>query len=209
MSLQNRVTPEGEIVAVAERGTMFGNRGGCFHRPNQTLLPRQFASRQWICCVLQYKQRRRPLMQPGLYTELFFLDEATAMAAGHRPCFECRRADAVRFAELWQATEGAGGRAAAPHMDNRLQPERLDAQGRKVVFHARFAELPDGSFVRHRGAAALVRAGGLWPWSFEGYGSGFAIAEETLMEVLTPRSIVRVLNAGFEPGVHQSAGGFQ
>ena len=209
MPLQNRVTPEGQIVAVAERGTMLGNRGGCFHRPDQTLLPRQFASRQWICCVLQFKQRRRSLMQPGRYTELFFLDEATAMAAGHRPCFECRRSAAVHFAELWQATEGSGGRAAAPRMDDRLQAERLDAKGRKVVFQARIAELPDGSFVRHRGVATMVRAGSLRPWSFKGYGSSYAITAKTLVDVLTPRSIVQVLRAGFKPDVHQSAGELQ
>ena len=90
MPLQNRVTPEGEIIATAARGTMMGNRGGCLHRPDKTLGRRRWVTRQWICCELRFRGRHRVVMTPGQYTELFFLDEATALAAGHRPCFECR-----------------------------------------------------------------------------------------------------------------------
>ena len=100
MPLQNRVTPEGEIIATPHRGLLMGNRGGAFHLPDQTLGPRRWATRQWIACVLEFKGRHREVMRPNRYTELFFLDEATALAAGHRPCFECRRSDAERFAEL-------------------------------------------------------------------------------------------------------------
>ena len=206
MPLQNRVTPEGDVVAVAERGTMFGVRGGCFHRPDKTLRPRKYASKQWICCLLQFKGRRRKLMQPGLYTELFFLDEATAWAAGHRPCFECRRADAVRFAETWNAIEGFGGRAAAPDMDERLHRERIDRQGRKVPWVANFGTLPDGVMVRRQGLIGLVHAQRLLPWSFSGYGPAQRVTESLDVDVLTPLSTVEVIRMGYGPGVHHSAG---
>ena len=102
MPLQNRVRPDGEIIATPHRGLLLGNRGGAFHLPDRTLGTRRWASRQWIACVLEFKGRHRAaMMQPNRYTELFFLDEATALAAGHRPCFECRRRDAERFAALW------------------------------------------------------------------------------------------------------------
>ncbi len=166
MPLQNRVSPEGEIVAVAARGTVYGNRGGCFHRDDKTLQARAWASRQWICCVLEFKNRRRPLMRPGLFTELFFLDEATALAAGHRPCFECRRDAAERFARLWPGEKRADGRAAAPAMDRVLHAERLDAAGGKRIWRARLGDLPSGVFVRlgdmslRERAAARPRSGG-------------------------------------------------
>ena len=205
MPLQNRVTPEGEIVAVPERGTMYGNRGGCFHRPNQTLLKRRYGNKQWICCVLAFKGRRRRLMQPGLFTELFFVDEATALAAGHRPCFECRRADAVRFAEVWAKVAGLEGRAAAPDMDERLQGERIDRRGAKVTFAARLGALPDGVFVRHETRAALVWGGRLLPWSFAGYRAPVPIAARAVADVLTPNVTVDILAAGYRPLVHETA----
>src|SRR5690606_39500251 len=117
MPLQNRVTPEGEIIATSARGTMMGNRGGCLHRPDKTLGRRRWVTKQWICCELQFRGRHREVMAPRRYTELFFLDEATAFAAGHRPCFECRRADAPDFARLWANAEGRAERAGAAHLD--------------------------------------------------------------------------------------------
>ena len=102
MPLQNRVTPFGELVAVPARGTLFGNRGGRFHTDAKTLSARRWASRQWICCMLDFKGRQRDVWG-RFYTELFFLDEPTVLAAGHRPCFECRRKDAEKFAEQWRA----------------------------------------------------------------------------------------------------------
>jgi hypothetical protein len=187
MPHRNRVTPEGEIVAVDARGGMYGNRGGCFHRDDQTLKRRPFASKQWICCVLQFKGRRRKLLQPGLFTELFFLDEATAMAAGHRPCFECRRADAERFAVLWNEVRGKPGRAAAPD-----------------ISRATLGGLADGTFVRTTGGASLVWGGQLWPWSFAGYGAAQHAPADKLVDVLTPPSIVAILAAGFRPKVHET-----
>lgn len=206
MPLQNRVTPEGEIEAVPQRGTMFGNRGGCFHTSEQTLLRRHFASKQWICCVLAFKGRKRhPLMQPGRYTELFFLDEATAIAAGHRPCFECRRPDAMRFAELWNAALGLGGRAAAPAMDDQLQRERIDGQGRKIVTAMRAGDLPDFSFVRIGGLVGMKQDERILPWSFDGYKRARRLAAETTVETLTPAGIVSVLRQGYKPQIHISA----
>ena len=115
MPLQNRVTPEGEIIATPHRGLMMGNRGGCFHLPDRTLGARRWATRQWIACVLEFKGRHRAaMMQPNRYTELFFLDEATALAAGHRPCFECRRRDAERFRRPCGPRRAAGRRRPGP-----------------------------------------------------------------------------------------------
>jgi hypothetical protein len=210
MSLQNRVTPEGQIVATAHRGLMMGNRGGHFHLPDQTLGTRRWATRQWIACVLQFKGRHREVMREG-YTELFFLDEATALAAGHRPCFECRRADAERFAELWTRTQGGTGRARAPAMDEALHAERLDRHGLKRAFRARRADLPSGSFVRYALAgqgtrACLIVGNQLMAWDSAGYSSLITPATSgEIVEVLTPPSIVAVLSAGYRPMLHPTA----
>ncbi len=205
MPLRNRVTPEGDIVATAARGTMLGNRGGCFHRDDRTLKRRPFASAQWICCVLEFKGRRRPLMQPGLYTELFFLDEATALAAGHRPCFECRRAEAEHFARIWNVARGKPGRASAPDMDAILQHERIDGDYAKVVSRATLASLPDGAFVRMPSGPAMIWGGHLWPWSFSGYAEPMPVAGAIVADVLTPQSIVAILALGFRPRLHPTA----
>jgi hypothetical protein len=152
--LQNRVTPFGELIATSARGTMFGNRGGRFHRDDRTLGARRWASRQWICCVLAFKGRRHPVWRDR-YTALFFLDEVTALAAGHRPCFECRRADAKAFVEKWAQAKGHEI-PRAPEMDVALQKERLD--GRTKRTHAMHAdELPDGAFIAIGDAAFALR----------------------------------------------------
>lgn len=212
MPLQNRVTPEGEIIATPHRGLMMGNRGGAFHLPDRTLGARRWASRQWIACVLQFKGRHRAVMQPNAYTELFFLDEATALAAGHRPCFECRRADALRFAALWAKVHGMQGRARASAMDETLHAERIAGVRGKRTFRARCADLPDGTFIRCAGprgeaVSALVAAPHLLVWHPSGYGPRMSVAAAGAeVEVLTPRSIVAVLAAGYRPMLHPSAG---
>jgi hypothetical protein len=211
MPLQNRVTPEGDIVATPHRGLLMGNRGGCFHLPDKTLGPRRWASRQWIACVLEFKGRHRELMQPNRYTELFFLDEATALAAGHRPCFECRRSDADRFAELWAHAFGGGDRARAPAMDDQLHAERVGPGRRKVTFRDRRANIPSGAFVRYAGEGGealcyLVVGHNLLAWSLAGYSAlvlPTSISEE--VEVLTPASTVAVLSAGYRPMLHPTA----
>jgi hypothetical protein len=215
MPLQNRVTPEGEIIATPHRGLLMGNRGGAFHLPDQTLGVRRWATRQWIACVLEFRGRHREVMQPNRYTELFFLDEATALAAGHRPCFECRRSDAERFAELWAKalgrTRGKAQRERAPAMDDVLHAERVDGGRRKVTYRARRADIPSGAFVRYArdggGARSyLVIGDNLLVWHPSGYSSlvmPAQIGDE--VEVLTPRSIVAVLSAGYRPMLHPSA----
>jgi hypothetical protein len=200
MPLQNRVTPEGELIATTARGTMMGNRGGVFHRDDQTLLPKRWRSKQWICCVLDFKGRRRPVMQPRRYTELFFLDEATALSAGHRPCFECRREAAVRFATLWNRVRRRDGRAAAPDMDLVLHAERTHASDPLDL-----ADLPDNAFVRWRGQSWRVCAAGLQAWSPEGYARALPRPPNATVGVLTPRSILQVLGAGYRPVLHDSA----
>jgi hypothetical protein len=207
--IQNRVTPEGDIVATPHRGLMMGNRGGAFHLPERTLGHRRWASRQWIACVLEFKGRHRAaMMQPNRYTELFFLDEATALAAGHRPCFECRRRDAEHFAALWGQMRGWPAPARAPEMDLALHPERVGAEGRKVTYRALLSALPEGTFVRLPDAgpqAYLIDGPDLLPWTPGGYGPRLPAPKRREVEVLTPRSIVAVLSAGYRPMLHPSA----
>ena len=201
MSLQNRVDPFGELIATSARGLFLGNRGGRFHRDDQTLGKCRWSSRQWICCVLQFKGRRHPVWRDR-YTALFFLDEPTAFAAGHRPCFECRRADATAFAEKWaQAKRGAVPRA--PAMDLVLQSERLDGRTKRTHERA-FADLPDGAFVVLSDAAYAVRGSHLLRWSDAGYTEKIA-RERGMATVLTPPSMVDVLSAGYQPQWHPTA----
>jgi hypothetical protein len=202
MPLQNRVTPSGEIIATPARGTMMGNRGGAFHTAERTLTHRRWKTKAWICCVLQFKGRRRVVMTPNRYTELFFLDEATALAAGHRPCFECRRVDAVRFAEAWQAAMKANGRPSAPDMDKVLHAERM---GKVRAANARIRDLPNGTFVTWQGQPHLVLARRLRPWTVEGYARALDVEPAERLAVLTPPTIVAALSAGYWPMVHVSA----
>ena len=190
--LPNRVDPFGALCATPARGLLMGNRGGKFHRPDQTLGARRWASKQWIACVCAYKGRQRAVWGAG-YTELFFLDEVTALAAGHRPCFECRREDA----EAFRARFGEGRRLSAPAMDALLQAERLEG-ARKRIHEAAFEDLPDGCVVALDGRALAVRGGTLAPWSFAGYGQPRAIPRGRAF-VLTPPSILRVLREGYSP----------
>lgn len=190
MPLQNRVTPFGEIVADPARGTMMGNRGGRLHDDERRLGRRRSVGRAWICCRLSFKDRRREVMAPRRYTELFFLDEATALAAGHRPCFECRRRDAVRFRD-------ACGAFSAYEIDRALEGER---QGPKPETNV--ALLPDGAMVARDGAAWLVWRGALRRWSFAGYGGAQPAAGRAAL--LTPKTTVGALGRGYVPAVHPS-----
>ena len=204
MPLQNRVTPDGAIVATPARGEMYGNRGSCFHRDDKTLKPRHWGNRQWICCVLQFKNRRRRMMQPGLFTELFFLDEATAFAAGHRPCFECRRTDAVEFRRLWARALSPGTLPSAPEMDVRLHAERLREDGTKRIALLPAADLPDGAMIRLDGRAWLVRGAQLHAWSVEGYSEARHRPRGLTVDCLTPPATVAILTAGYHPMLHSS-----
>jgi hypothetical protein len=206
VSLRNRVTPLGELVADPARGLVYGNRG-CLHDEGG-LVRRRYAGRRWIACRLEFRGRRRSaLMQPGRYTELFFLDEATALAAGHRPCAECRRADYDRFVALWRELHRADSGADA--IDARLPAERLDPATRGARLHdARLDELPDGAFVLDGGAPRLVLGRELLAWTPAGYTSRSPRPGRASATLITPPSLLAVLRAGWRPEVpflHPSA----
>jgi hypothetical protein len=201
--LPNRVDPFGELVADPARGTLFGNRGGKFHRDDRTLGQRRWASRQWICCVLAFKGRQRDVWGK-FYTELFFLDEPTALAAGHRPCFECRRADAIVFAACWQRAAGLKAPPRAPAMDAVLHAERLAGHAKRLHRRA-IDDLPDGAFIARPDGAFAVRGRELVQWSAGGYGRRLLRPRGGATEVLTPPTIIAALAAGYRPRWHDSA----
>jgi hypothetical protein len=204
--LQNRVTPDGEIVAVAARGTLMGNRG-CLHRADRTLGAARWRSKLWICCVLDWRGRSRDPMPPGRWTALFFLDEATALAAGHRPCGYCRRPEYLAYAEAWRAARGLAEPPRAGEMDARLHAERVDPRSRRQRTHrAAPAGLPDGVMIRHDGGPGLLSGGLVRPWSFDGYLPPVALRAGAAVEVLTPPSSVAALAAGYVPLLHPTAG---
>ncbi|MEM7270349.1 MAG: hypothetical protein AAF401_14010 [Pseudomonadota bacterium] len=186
--LPNRVTPFGEIVAVSARGSMMGNRGGKIH--DGWRIVRKQASRRWIICVCEFKGRQRKVMESG-YTELFFLDEATAMAAGHRPCFECRRASAKAYA-------AALGIPRADDIDLAVAKDRL-----KPAPISLSERLPDGAMIAVSDAAYLVLGGAYHRWSFDGYGAPERLSGDA--RLLTPRASVSALAAGYRPVLHSSA----
>jgi hypothetical protein len=200
LPLQNRVTPFGDVAALPGRGTMMGNRG-ILHDQRREIV-RSFAVRRWIACLLEFRGRRRKVMQPHRYTELFFLDEAAAMSAGHRPCAECRREDYRRFQSLWERCLGAP--ADADTMDARIHADRLDGK-RKRTYREAIGNLPDGAYAVLDGTAWLVWERELHAWSDSGYSRRRPRPNRGEVEVLTPRCLVRVLAAGYRPKVHPSA----
>jgi hypothetical protein len=203
MPLPNRVDPFGELFAHAARGLFMGNRGGRFHRDDRTLGTRRWTSRQWICCRLAFKGRHRNVWRTG-YTELFFLDEPTAFAAGHRPCFECRRKDAEAFAEAWKNAFALPERPRAAEMDRLLHAERLDGRSKRT-YRMPVGDLPDGSLVAQDGGAFAVSGDTLLRWTPSGYAERVQRPRGAMADVLTPPAIVQVLAAGYAPQWHPSA----
>ena len=203
MPLQNRVTPTGELIAHPARGLVYGNRG-CLH-DDKGRIRRRYSGRRWIACRLEFRGwRRSPLLQPGRFTELFFLDEATAFASGHRPCALCRREDYVRFGEIWR--ELHPGQRGADAMDAQLHSERVDG-GEQRRHEMRFDELPDGAFVLDSGDPHLVLGAELLRWTPSGYEARRARPDRSAT-LITPPSLVHVLHAGWQgdvPLVHPSA----
>lgn len=201
--LPNRVNPFGALESSPARGLLLGNRGGRFHLPGTADVPaRPWASRQWICCVLAFKQRRRAVWSHG-YTELFFCDEVTALAAGHRPCMECRRADNLAFRRATVAAGLFSSLPSCPDLDRRLDAERRI--GRAQRRHGRAAEsLPDGAMIALRGEAHAVRQGRALRWSQGGYQASLALPQGEV-EVLTPPTALAALTGGYEPLWHPSA----
>lgn len=196
--LRNRVAPDGEIHAVAARGTLMGNRGGRLHE-GKTLGGRRWVSRRWIACVTEFRGRRREVMGAG-YTELFFLDDAVALAAGHRPCFECRRAEAKAFAAAWAEGLGLEAPPGAEAMDRALHAERLGARERVSA-----EALPEGAMFLSGGGCFLVQGGAARRWGWEGYGAAKPLPRGEV-EALTPRSSRASLAAGWRPRLHETAG---
>jgi hypothetical protein len=209
MPRQNRVTPFGEIVATPERGTFMGNRG-CLH-DERGHIRRQWQVRRWLICVLEFKGRKRRVMTPGHYTELFFLDEATALAAGHRPCAECRRDRFNAFRKAWPSVHTEADGSPLPtvdEIDRRLHIERITKDGTKRRFTTTLEELPDGVFVRHAvwgDTAHLVWGDWLIAWTAVGYTGRIARPNHLEVLVLTPESTVKVIRAGYAPDIHTSA----
>ncbi|HEX8727526.1 MAG TPA: hypothetical protein VF739_02830 [Ktedonobacterales bacterium] len=204
MPRRNRVTPFGEIVALEGRGLLFGNRG--ILHDDQTRIVRSWQVQRWIACVTEFRGRHRELMQPHSYTELFFLDEAAAFAAGHRPCAECRHADYQRFKAAWAKTHGGANSAEA--MDAIIHADRLEGRGRsqrKRTYRAEIATLPDGVYLALDGAAWLLWRGSLLAWSAGAYTARRPAPRSGMVEVLTPAALVAVFRAGYTPSVHPSA----
>ncbi len=192
-SLQNRVFPDGTIRRDPARGLFLGNRGGRMHDAHRQLV-RTHASRQWIICVLEFKGRHRQVMGDG-YTELFFMDEPTALAAGHRPCFECRRAAAMDYAIRFPGE----GRSRAPHMDRVLHGQRM-----APCAHGPATDLPDGAMFKTGDDIFCVRAGRALVWSPTGYGAPGPLPQGGV-EVLTPAATLATLSAGYRSVFHPSA----
>ena len=203
MALQNRVTPFGEIVATAERGMFTGNRGIIHDPATRTLLSKRWATKAWITCVCEFKGRRREVMAARSWTELFFLDEATAFAAGHRPCFFCRRDSANAFRSAWAKANG-GRSPPAREIDEILHGERLFGRTKKLhPLLSPVSQLPDGTMVEAHGVSYLILGGRALHWSPGGYlGRQSDLPEARL---LTPPSTVRAFDAGYRPLVHPSA----
>jgi len=198
MPLQNRVTPEGAIIRTDARGSLMGNRG-VLHDDDQEIV-RNRRGIAWVTCLLEFKGRTRELMQPGHYTELFFLDEATALAAGHRPCGECRRVRLDEFLEAWQLAGLASAKVKVGEVDQALDAARITRDGEegKVTFIAEADELPDGTFIRLADEPWLVNRGVMNQWTPEGYRARKPLPQGEV-EVLTPEPLVQVLRAGFAP----------
>ena len=194
MPRQNRVTPLSDIIAHDARGLVFGNRG-CLH-DDEGRIRRHHVGRAWIACRLSFKDRRRALMQPRRYTELFFLDDATALAAGHRPCAECRRADYDRFIAAWAGSRG--DRVYAREVDAQLHAERLTDTGGKRRHERPLGNLPDGAFVLRDETPWLVIGDALRRWTPDGYDTAVARPAGRAV-VLTPPSSLAVLERGWRP----------
>ena len=208
MPLQNRVTPFGEIVSSPARGLLMGNRG-ILHNDERRLGTARWQHPHWVACRLEYKGRRQEVMRPGAYTQLFFLDEAVALAAGHRPCAHCRRADYEAFVSAWMAAGGRTERPRAAEIDWQLHRERVDPATRRQVTHAApLDSLPDGAFVTlpgKPGTAYLVLGRSLLTWTAEGYRGARERPDRLEVAVLTPRATVAAMAAGFKPLLHPSA----
>lgn len=205
--LQNRVTPFGDIIAAPARGTCMGNRGIIHDPKRKVLLTRRWQHQTWIYCVLEFKGYQHPIMGPGSYTELFFLDEATALAAGHRPCAYCHRPAFGGFKAAWLSGNSINSETFVPisRVDKQLHHERVTRRRKKVTFLAAIDDLPDGTMVAIDRQALLVLHDKLYPWEPDGYAAPIPRPIGVNTTVLTPRSTVAAIQLGYGPGIHTSA----
>lgn len=214
MPLQNRVTPEGEILALQQRGLFMGNRG-ILHDRSRKLGKARWRHPRWVTCVLAFKDWHREVMQPNTYTELFFLDEATALAAGHRPCALCRRDAYLAFQAAIRAALHRDERVSADDLDRMLHAARIDEGGRRRQrrFDAGLADLPDGTMAMLEGGTDaeivrpvwLVHGRHLLRWRPGGYDRRIKRPKGVMASVLTPRPTVLALQKGYQPALHPSA----
>jgi hypothetical protein len=204
-NLQNRVDPWGQLHSVPDRGTLMGNRGILHNEAREIVRP--WARKPWVSCLLSYKSEKRELFSNGNYSELFFLDEATSLAAGHRPCKTCQRDRHINFKNVWlQANKPAvADFVPISEIDNVLHAERAKRGGGKQTFDAVLSELPVGTIFEYKKEAFLVQKHALLRWSFDGYSAADSIPQGHTVVVLTPQSIVRMFSLGYVPGVHSSA----
>jgi hypothetical protein len=203
MPLQNRVTPFGDIVTTPARGMFTGNRGIIHDPATKTLLNKRWSTPAWITCVCDFRGRRRDVMATRSWTELFFLDEATSLAAGHRPCFFCRRADANRFRAAWEVGNGVAG-VKAKEIDAVLHRERLEGRAKRLhPLPCALEDLPDGAMVAANGESYLVADGSLLRWAFGGYEQPDGRPSDVML--LTPPSTINALRAGYQPMLHPTA----
>lgn len=201
MPFQNRVDPFGTLFASTARGSWMGNRG-ILHDVDKRVL-RTHAHQNWITCALSFNGRKREIMAEGAYTELFFLDEATSFAAGHRPCAECRRQRYNEFSAMWRQTHGdpEAGRSRAQTIDRALHAHRIVRGGHKVTFRHLVSDLPDGTMVKNADSAVLLWRDRQFDWSPDGYRPR-QTALTGSADVLTPAPIVDLFRAGFVPAAH-------
>jgi hypothetical protein len=202
-SLQNRVTPSGEIISTPQRGLFTGNRGIIHDPATKTLLNRRWSSKAWLTCTCEFRGRRRDVMATQSWTELFFLDEATAFAAGHRPCFYCRCDDANRFRAAWERGNGVSG-VRAPAIDEVLHRERLNGKAKRLhALPMPLEQLPDGAMVQAEGESYLIARGRALLWSWDGYRDAATPPRDAAL--LTPPSTLRALAAGYRPVMQPTA----
>ena len=210
MALQNRVTPFGNLIAIADRGTLMGNRG-VLHDEHKTIVRNRGPRRDWVTCSLSFKGCKQTIMRPKSYTQLFFLDEAVAFAAGHRPCSTCRREEFVAFKQAWTSAGLADSdqRLLVTKVDPMMAADRIDRHDRKVTYRAAMHELPAGAMIARDAepdVAWLLWKNQFWRWSPAGYSDPRGVTDE-VVTVLTPRCSVRVLSSGYGLKVHESACG--
>jgi hypothetical protein len=204
MPLQNRVDPFGAIFRTPARGSMMGNRGGALHDDRREIV-RTYKSRRWIACVLEFRDRHRTVMSPRRYTELFFLDEAVAFAAGHRPCAECRRERFNAFKKAWPlGKERQNAPLLADEMDVELHRARMNALKGKVTYEAPINSLPNGCFVQIEQGAWLVWDDSIFLWTPEGYSKRAGRPKDLTVTVLTPQPVVECFRQGYQPEIHPS-----